>query len=421
MRLGDKLEKPKADVGISALIQADPMTAKREALEGRRESVRKKYDDLMVSMRGLMEKKAIESPVLPEQGRIPREEMLTAAVTALLGQALGARNAGQAFQQYTGNREQDMAQAYKQELARSEMDYNMSQQLADAQLASMKAQGDMWKGDLTGIGTELGDLAKLEREALTQSELSKRNAGQTASKEGIAKMQDDTRRFIAGIQSSTTRDKDFNAIAGQYAALREIGFDDDTARRMVSAQFDLKSAQAASATASAGLSNERAETERKARAVKIEEIRSKIGANNARAKHTLAAMELLDDKVAIDQFKAAAGMFQDARDFDNDAANGLVESLTKEWSESKKYMRSLEADIAKADEGAKASLTTLLEAEKKRYRAINDALYEAKTALKKAQDSAPMSPPFDPTKLPNFPAGIAKKGTGAPPKGKIGK
>lgn len=408
---------------MSALVANDPFGTKLQANEARRREAMAKYKQISDAMDELILKRINESPVMPEHQRIGGSEAGIAAGIALLAQALGARGqyAQGALHNYLGGRQGQLDAQYAEDVNAANQAYKTKALGYDAEAEKLARDAELAQLQYQDAGKERTDIYSAMKARETQDAITARNDASNQSREAIAKKNDETKRFVANLQAETTKGKDFNQIIGQYNALREIGFDDATAQSMVSAQFDLKLAQVGETKAQTGLTNERAKTERESRDLKLAEIRSRIGANNARAKHTLAAMEVMDDRLALDHFKAASGMFTKDREYDDKAAEALIESLTKEWNDSKKYIRQLEKDVINADPDKKPAIQKLLDAEKDRYRKLNDSLYEAKQARIASLNAQPMSAPLDPTKLPGFPKGIKNPGKGAPPKGKIGK
>lgn len=214
---------------------------------GRLQNLNNRMQELLIKRGGLMPEQAAQAQQDPQ-------EALIAGLIALAGKAGGARNAGQAFNSFMGQRQGQIAGQNAQAQQALNQEYSKRKQELDAQHQVLDMEFQDANQQLSGLQKQQSDLYG-EYSDLAQSQATTdRETMKVGSREYIAQLGDDTKRFIALLNDDTKRNQDGLELASQYQAWRGMGLSHEDAVGQVSAANNLKIAQA-------GLTDARKKTE----------------------------------------------------------------------------------------------------------------------------------------------------------------
>lgn len=331
---------PQTDSGFISLLQG--LKTQNDGEIQRKQTELQATRDKFVTFARQM---AMEEFNAPQKQQIGQQEAMTAGILALVAKLAGARD--QYIQGglggYLEGRETQNVNQYNQDLQASKQDYQQ-------RINGLQTESDIAQMDMKGIQGEIGNLqdygGKLVGEmgdAYQQDQTTAREDAKIGSREYIAKMQDDTKRYASELMSADKRGKELFDITAAYEGYRKIGFSDQEARQFVSSDPAYKIAQAARQVTLAELDKAKTGDILAFRQPKLKEMAAKLGLIDAQT-GAYRALTGVREQQAI---KLIASLDEDPILIDEDIK--MVEDAFKQYEiEDEKTIVKLELKLKEA-------------------------------------------------------------------------
>lgn len=196
-------------------------------------------------------KMALAEMVAPEQKKQDPQEVLTAALMAITAQAMGARPeyARAGFDAFQGGRQGQINESNQQASNQAKMEFDRQQRETGFDASVAKMDYEQATSEFEQASKNLMSAEKAYQDWQIQEDEQAFEMGKLeqtlGSREKIAAITDDTKRFVAQLSSDDRRGKKGFDLGAEYKAYRDMGYTDEEAKAQVSADNNLAIAKTA--------------------------------------------------------------------------------------------------------------------------------------------------------------------------------